>query len=92
MIGKQARIFLKHKLIFYTSRESCCESVKYIASEGDEGISRGFGTKIHARTVAMYLPFVEPGKKHRELDTRINGRLARGKRSPGAINGRSLQP
>ena len=53
--------------------------------------SPGFGTKIHARTVVMDmdLHFVEPGKKHREHDM---SKWPHGKRSPGAINGRSLQP
>ena len=39
-------------------------------TKGLVAYSPGFGTKIHARTVAMDLHFVEPGKKHRELDTR----------------------
>ena len=55
--------------------------------------SPGLAAKI--RTVAMDSG-VEPGKKHRELDTsKMPGMLvARGNRSSGAgaINGRSLQP
>ena len=96
MIGKQARISLKYKLIFlYITRVVLRVREIYSkrrVTKGFVAYSPGFGTKIHARTVSMDLHFVEPGK-NTASSTRVNGRLvARGKRSPGAINGRSLQP